>query len=440
VSTCFVVMGYGVKTDFQQNKSFDLDKSYKYIFKPAVEAAGYKCERADEIQHAGIIDVPMYDRLLDADLVIADLSTANANAFFELGVRYALRPQTTIVLAEKGFKIPFDIGHVVIRHYEHLGVGIDYGEVERMKNELTAACRAISQGGEIDSPVYIFIRNLVAPKRHIVAAAAAKTVIEEERDRRTRNALSEAKSAAERVALSEPFAALMAAAMDARFKEDFVRMRDVLSGVRAAQGDRPDPFVIQQLALATYKAAKPDLRTALFAARDVLRSLDPEGSSDPETLGLWGAIHKRIWGLSDLPREERLAGLDTAIWAHEKGFYLKNDYYNGINLAFLLSARAADGSGDDAVADRVQAQRVRKRVLNICERLLAAGIRAETDKAKQDEEYWIRATIAEALFGLGRVEEANNALAAAKAIASESWMAATTEDQLNKLKKLLPSG
>jgi hypothetical protein len=433
-------MGYGVKTDFQQNKSFDLDKSYKYIIKPAVEAAGYKCERADEIQHAGIIDVPMYDRLLDADLVIADLSTANVNAFFELGVRYALRPQTTIVLAEKGFKIPFDIGHVLIRHYEHLGAGIDYGEVERMKNELTVACRVISQGGEIDSPVYIFIRNLVAPKRHIVAAAAAEPVIEEERERRTRDALSEAKSAVERVALSEPFAALMAAAMDARFKQDFVRMRDVLSGVRAAQGDRPDPFVIQQLALATYKAAKPDLRTALFAARDVLGSLNPEGSSDPETLGLWGAIHKRIWGLSDLPREESLAALDAAIWAHEKGFYLKNDYYNGINLAFLLSARAAGGSGDEAVADRVQAQRVRERVLKICEHLLAAGIRAETDKAKQDEEYWIRATMAEALFGLGRMEAANDALAAAKAIASESWMAATTEDQLSKLKKLLPSG
>src|SRR3954447_1187038 len=114
---CFVVMGYGVKTDLQQNKTFDLDKTYRNIIKPAVEAAGYRCERADEIQHAGIIDVPMYDRLLTADLVVADLSTGNLPAFFELGVRYALKPRTTIVIAEKGFKIPFDPGHVVIRYY-----------------------------------------------------------------------------------------------------------------------------------------------------------------------------------------------------------------------------------------------------------------------------------------------------------------------------------
>jgi len=163
--TCFVVMGYGVKTDFQQNNSFDLDKTYRYIIKPAVEAAGYTCERADEIQHAGVIDVPMYERLLTADLVVADLPTANVNAFFELGVRYALRPRTTIAIAEKGFRIPFDMGHVVIRHYEHLGTGIDYGEVENRKKLLTEACRVIPNTDQLDSPVYTFISDLVAPSR-----------------------------------------------------------------------------------------------------------------------------------------------------------------------------------------------------------------------------------------------------------------------------------
>src|SRR5262245_2513992 len=142
--SCFVIMGYGKKTDFKQNKKFDLDKTYRNIIKPAAETAGYACERADEIQHAGVIDVPMYERLLTADLVIADLSTANVNAFFELGVRYALRPKTTIVMAEKNFEMGFDMGHVVIRKYEHLGPEIDYEEVERAKAELITACREIT--------------------------------------------------------------------------------------------------------------------------------------------------------------------------------------------------------------------------------------------------------------------------------------------------------
>ena len=95
--SCFVIMGYGKKTDFKQNKSFDLDKTYRNIIKPAAEAAGYACERANEIQHAGIIDVPMYERLLMADLVIADVSTANINAFFELRMRspYVRKPRSS---------------------------------------------------------------------------------------------------------------------------------------------------------------------------------------------------------------------------------------------------------------------------------------------------------------------------------------------------------
>ena len=102
--SCFVVMGFREKTDPISGKTFDLDKSYRILIKPAVEAAGATCVRADEIVHAEVIDVPMYEQLLEADLVVADLSTLNANAFFELGVRYALRPRATVAIAESGLR------------------------------------------------------------------------------------------------------------------------------------------------------------------------------------------------------------------------------------------------------------------------------------------------------------------------------------------------
>ena len=44
---CFVVMGFGTKTDFQQQKTYDLDKSYRIIIKKAVEEAGLECIRAE---------------------------------------------------------------------------------------------------------------------------------------------------------------------------------------------------------------------------------------------------------------------------------------------------------------------------------------------------------------------------------------------------------
>ena len=436
--SCFVIMGYGKKTDFKQNKSFDLDKTYRNIIKPAAEAAGYACERADEIQHAGIIDVPMYERLLMADLVIADVSTANINAFFELGVRYALRPKTTIVMAEKNFEIGFDMGHVVIRRYDHLGPGIDYEEVERLKAELTKACRELPQTKQIDSPVYTFLTDLVAPSRglSVTTEATFAEAVEREREDRTRAALAQATTKDERAALEQPFAALMKTARDARARGDFRTMRDVLRGVRAVQGDKVDPNVVQLLAWATYTSKDPEAKTALLESRAILSQLDPETSNDPETLGLWGEIHKRLYEMKDLSGRDNVEALTAAISAHQRGFYLKNDYYNGINFAFLLDCRAAELGGEDAVADRVQARHVRERVVGICKQVLAEGIRGETENKKSEEEYWVRATLVEALFGLGKAAQSEVEFTIAKEVAPEPWMINTTEEQLAKLRAL----
>jgi hypothetical protein len=434
--SCFVIMGYGKKTDFKQNKSLDLDKTYRNIIKPAAQAAGFTCERADEVQHAGVIDVPMYERLLMADLVIADVSTANINAFFELGVRYALRPKTTIVIAEKNFEMGFDMGHVVIRRYEHLGPGIDYDEVERVKEELTEACRKIPQTEQIDSPVYTFLTDLVAPSRGFKTAATLAAAAEREREERTRAALAQATTEAEKAALEQPLAALMKTARDARARGDFRSMRDVLRGVRAVQGDKADPYIVQQLAFATYKSNDPDAKAALLESKTILSPLDPHASSDPETLGLWGAIHKRLYEMKELSAQDHAEALTAAIRAYQKGFYLKNDYYNGINFAFLLDCRAAELGGEDAIADRVQARRVRERVVGICTQLLGEGIRVESENKKSDEEYWVRATLVEALLGLGKAAESEAEFAVAKREALEPWMISTTEEQLAKLRAL----
>ena len=74
---CFVIMGFGKKTDYPSGRTLDLDKTYKNLIKPAVEASGFQCIRADEIQDSGLIDKSMYALLIKADLVIADISTAN---------------------------------------------------------------------------------------------------------------------------------------------------------------------------------------------------------------------------------------------------------------------------------------------------------------------------------------------------------------------------
>ena len=94
--TCFVVMGFGKKTDFETGRTLDLDKSYRNIIKPAVEAAGLACVRADEIVHSGLIDVPMYEQLLSADVVWLLISQPPTRMLFTnsaYGTRFVPTPR-----------------------------------------------------------------------------------------------------------------------------------------------------------------------------------------------------------------------------------------------------------------------------------------------------------------------------------------------------------
>ena len=403
--TCFVVMGFGEKTDFPTGRVLNLDKTYKNIIKPAVTAAGLECIRADEIVHTGVIDVPMYKNLLDADVVIADLSTANANAFYELGVRHALRPYTTIAIAESKLKYPFDVNHTVIRTYEHLGSGIDFDEVERFRAEITAAINQVLDKKQSDSPVYVYLHDLQPPRYSATANAVAGPL-----------AIPSANEPSVRSLLDDAEVAMAAS--------DFAKAKALLIAARTLRPQ--ETFIVQRLALATYKSGQPSKAAALEEGRVVLRELKPEASNDPETLGLWGAVHKGLW--TEL--KDRSA-LDTSIVAYEKGFYLRNDYYNGINLAFLFNVRASISPPAEAIADFVQAERVRRHVLRLVD------ARLEDDKLSAAEKYWVLATGAEAAFGIGDKPGYEEWMRRALDIKPHPWMIQTTSDQIAKLTALL---
>src|SRR5580692_4057931 len=228
--TCFVVMGFGKKTDYPTGRVLDLDKSYKYIIKPAAKAAGYECQRADEIQHSGNINIPMYQQLLTADVVVADVSTYNPNAFYELGVRHALKPYTTITIAEDKLVFPFDVGQVAIRTYHHLGEGIDFGEVERMRDELKKAIVVVGAQAACDSPVYTFLKDLRPPA---VARAEAE-----------RAAL--ANSSGAETAPQPTVRVLMDEVETAFARSDFITAKSLLTVVRSMMPN--EVFVIQRLA------------------------------------------------------------------------------------------------------------------------------------------------------------------------------------------------
>ena len=162
--TCFVVQGFGEKTDLSTGRVLNLDASYEVV-KEAVEEAGLRCTRADEIIHSGTIDKPMYEWIYSADLVIADLSTYNVNAAYELGVRHGVRPGLTMILAENQFKNPFDVSRIVTLPYEHLGKDIGRREAARLKQVLIERITKLLSGAAVDSPVYTFLPLQPHPNR-----------------------------------------------------------------------------------------------------------------------------------------------------------------------------------------------------------------------------------------------------------------------------------
>ena len=368
--TCFVVMGFGKKTDFETGRVLDLDKSYKNMIKPAVEAAGLKCIRADEIVHSGLIDVPMYEQLLNADVVVADLSTSNKNAFYELGVRHALRPFTTVVISEDGIKsFPFDVNRVLIRQYHHLGEDIGFEEVMRFREQLTNTIKGIMNKDprDQDSPIYSLIHGLTPPAiAAAVQAAVQKNISQTGVTQLTNNANLKEKETfgTDSIIPNETHSLLMQQVDEAQKKSDWFTAKTLLSLVRQMivkekTGQPEDPYILQRLALITYKSKFPNEKDALIEAHQILNLLNPNTSNDTETLGLWGAVHKRLWELT-----KNTKYLDEAIRAYERGFFIRNDYYNGINFAFLLNVRAGQGTDRaEAIADFVEARRVRKEVL-----------------------------------------------------------------------------
>lgn len=435
-------MGFGEKIDFQSGRKLNLDASYHNLIKPAIEAAGLECIRADEITHSGNINVPMYEQILLADVVVADVSTANCNAFYELGVRHALRPSTTIIIAEDQFKFPFDVQQIAIRTYKHLGEDIGVSEARRFTADLKDAVTTILANNppKDDSPVYTFLHGL----RRLNLPADMNVNLE--------GAMrSAAPAASVAVAPDETHHALMQRIDEAQQNGDFAQAKALLGAVRAMRPD--DPYITQRLALVTYKAKQdtPEKEiAALKEACDLLYTLDPTTSNDTETLGLWGAVHKRLW---EKAKDE--VALDKAVRSYMRGFDLRNDYYNGINFAFLLNVRSAHelakASADPseavshraaAIADFVQAQRVRNTVISICEEWLQSNpsVDGATGAAQQqylENKYWVVSSQAEAYLGMGKKEEADAAYEQAYALAPHGWMIDSAREQRAKLEALL---
>ncbi len=160
----FIAMPFGSKPG-ADGELIHFNRIHAELLQPALEAAGFEVFRADDELRAGDIRADMFQELLVADLVVADLTLDNPNVWYELGVRHALRARGVVLVQGPRATQPFDIYTDRKLNY-HLKDGApDPAFVQADRDALAAMARATHAAwvGRPASPVYQLLDHLQEP-------------------------------------------------------------------------------------------------------------------------------------------------------------------------------------------------------------------------------------------------------------------------------------
>ena len=147
IKDCLIICPIGSEGSASRMRS---DKLFKHLFQPVLEELGYNPIRADQIDKVGNITSQIIDLLIEAPLVIADLSEHNPNVFYELGIRHTVR-KPYIQFIAKGDRLPFDVAAIRSIEIDHT----DLDSVDSAKKLLIKQIRAYEGGADVDSPVSV---------------------------------------------------------------------------------------------------------------------------------------------------------------------------------------------------------------------------------------------------------------------------------------------
>ena len=146
---CFVIAPIDEPDSDTRKRS---DQVLKHVIEPPCRDHGYDVVRADKISQPGLITMQVIEKVLNAELVVADLTEHNPNVFYELAVRHAARKHIIHLIAE-GEKIPFDLSDYRTIRVNHQ----DLDSVESAKNEISKQIGEIKGGVPVQTPIQVAI-------------------------------------------------------------------------------------------------------------------------------------------------------------------------------------------------------------------------------------------------------------------------------------------
>lgn len=156
--------------------------------------------------------------------------------------------------------------------------------------------------------------------------------------------------------------------------------------------------------------------------------MNPKETTDPETLGLLGAIYKRLY-----EQKNELEYLNLSLGYYERGYYVKQDYYNGINVAFLSTLKASISEDKfEIYSNYGQAIKIWNSISDKWSSVIES-----IDFVERGDKEWMYFTLAEAFFGLGNIEKEEKYINLGKKHIQGDFAFDSYMEQKEKLKKTL---
>lgn len=447
---CFVITSFDKKPNLKDLQAkfesknvnepvqvIDFNKIYDDLVVPAIKKAGMEPLIEREESAFGAIHKTMYEKIILCEFCIADLTNVNPNAYYELGMRYAVRPYTTIpIIASSHFPLPFDVGFNRMFAYQ-VDKDFNLSDRENDINKLAEILRDARKKRATDSPLYdmvngIAFQNSVAHEKTDIfrekviydktikdALAYARNILDDDPDKIKSLRIAAINKIVENHLPLENLetGVLIDMMISYRNIEAFTEMMEFIKKLpryvlETVMVQEQYAFVLNRIG----GKKKPVDEVMITEAEEVLRNLEHNGKASSETYGIWGRIHKDKFDRAYKQGNIGVARihLKNAVKYYEKGFEFDiRDAYPGVNYVTCLEL---SGAKEKAL------------------RLVPAVECAVLAKMKRKEpDYWDYATLMELAVIENRFTDAEEFYWEAKPLAVESWMLETTRDNLEKV-------
>ncbi len=380
--------------------------------------------RADAERTGGVIHTAMFERLLLSEFAVADLTTANANVFYELGVRHTARRNTTQLIFADGH-LPFDLNYARALPYM-LGANNTFGAAEAsalreaLQGRLAELMNLQREEAATDSPLFQVLKGYEAPdlahlrtdtfRERVQYSEKAKQALEvARRDKHVKGIVEVEKSLGE---FDESEAGILV---------------DILLSYRACSQwelmvnlveRMPETLKRQQMIQEQFGLALNRVGNRERAIR-VLEGVIEKHGKNPETCGILGRVYKDQWDDAVKANQRARGFLRSAINMYVQGFEADwRDYYPGINAVTLLNIEGSEDS------------------LKLFEELLPVVRYSVLQRFKMAESgtvklnYWDYATMLELAVLANNKGDSDKQLDDALSWAKEDWERQTTANNL----------